>query len=306
MDITKKRILVTGGRGFLGQHVVEALHNRGCVNVFDPPHSAYDLRDPEEIKEIYKRHNPEIVIHMAAVLGGIGAHMYTHGQFLHENLVMGLNMMETARLRGVEKFVNLGTACSYPSVAPLPLTEDALWSGFPEQTTSSYGVAKLVMLLQGQTYREQYDMNCICLIPANVYGPKDAIDPKKTHVVPALIMNCIQGKQFVVWGTGKATREFIYAADCAEAIVQATETYNKPAPVNIGTGVQTPISEVAHLVAEYLDYKGEIIWDTTKPDGHSGRVFDVSRAKKELGWEAETNLRDGMKSTVEWYLRNAK
>jgi len=304
MDLRDKRILVTGGHGFLGQHVVETLRARGCSKVFTPTHADFDLINPRDIRAMFATYQPEIVIHMAAVLGGIGMHIHTHGKFLYENLTMGLNMMEIAREYGVEKFVNLGTACSYSATLPHPVKEEYLWSGFPEKTTSSYGIAKLVMLLQGQTYREQYGMNCICLIPANVYGPKDATDPKKTHIIPALIVNRLQNNPFVVWGTGRATREFIYATDCAEAIVLATETYNSPEPINIGTGVETPIATVARMIAVAMDYKGEIVWDLTKPDGHSGRVFDVSRAQEKLGWKSTTSLQDGLKLTVDWYVRN--
>lgn len=307
MDLSEKRILLTGGTGFLGQHVLEALRGRGCCHVYWPSHELYDLCNREDVKRVYEWSQPDVVIHMAAVLGGIGAHMHTQGQFLYQNLSMGLDMLEQARIFGVKKYVNIGTSCQYPDVLHNPVAEDQLWRGFPNKTTAPYGIAKLALMYQGQTYREQYGMSTICVIPANVYGPKDHFDPKISHVIPALITNCLeakdQNKPFVVWGTGKATREFIYATDCAEGIVKATEDYDSIEPVNLGTGVETPIAEVVRMVAYNLDYQGKDVWDSSKPDGHPGRVFDTTRAEKEFGFKAKTDLRTGLWNTINWYLR---
>lgn len=312
MDLSQKRILVTGGHGFLGQHVIDALVGHGCELISHPPSSYLDLRKEADREELFDTYRPDVVIHMAAVLGGIGAHMHTQGQYLYENLSMGLGMLEQARRFGVKKYVNIGTSCSYPDAPESrePLREEDLWKGFPNKTTAPYGVAKLALMYQGQTYREQYGMNCITVIPANVYGPKDHFDPEKSHVIPALITNCLaaarEDKPFVVWGTGKATREFIYASDCAEGIVRAAEDYDGYLPINLGTGIETPIRDVVHFVAHTLDFKGAIHWDESKPDGCRGRVFDVQRAKDYLKFEAKVSVHDGIRRTIDWYLQKVR
>lgn len=306
MNQIPKKILITGGNGFLGQHVQESLHNHGFENIEIATHDDYNLTNRSEVVKMYERSCPSIVIHLAAVVGGIGAHVHTSGQFLYENLIMSLEVMEQAREFEVEKFVNVGSTCSYPEICPLPIKEESLWTGFPNETTAPYGVAKLVAMLQGQYYRKQYGLNAIAVIPANVYGPKDYFDKEKSHVIPALILNCIEAKKLnkplTVWGTGKATREFIYASDCADGIVLAIEKYNKPEVVNLGTGIETSIKEVVDSITSALDFKGEVIWDTTKPDGHPGRVFDISRAKKELDFNAKVDLQTGIHKTIDWYL----
>lgn len=306
MNLAQKRILVTGGEGFLGNYVVEVLERRGCADIVTPAHKHFDFCKHEDVVSIMRFVNPDIVIHMAAVLGGIGAHENTQGQFLYDNLVMGLEVMEQARKQGVEKFVTIGTACSYPNETQLPVKESSLWSGFPNEITAPYGIAKLVLMLQGQYYRKQYGLNAISVIPANVYGPRDTFDPKKSHVIPALILKCLkaktEGTPLVVWGTGKATREFIYATDCAEGIVRALEVYDGPEPLNLGTGVQTPISDVVRGIVDALGFQGEVKWDSERPDGHPGRVFDISAARRELGFEPRVGLREGLRKTIKWYL----
>jgi GDP-L-fucose synthase len=304
------RILVTGGHGFLGQYVTEELESRGYINFFTPEHSNFDFRNRDDIKSVIKFLQPEAVIHMAAVLGGLGTHIGTQGQFLYDNLIMGLEMMEQARQWGVKTFVNIGTACSYPQLSVSPVVEGDLWTGFPNETTAPYGVAKLVLMLQGQYYRSQYGMKTVNVIPANVYGPRDTFDDKKSHAIPALIKNCIEAKRtgspFVVWGSGNASREFIFATDCAEGIVKAMEWAGSSDPINLGTGVSTAIREVAWAIAEKLDFDGPLVWDSSKPDGHPGRVFDVTRAQTLLGFRAHVGLHEGLHETIRWYLETQK
>jgi GDP-L-fucose synthase len=305
MDISKKRILVTGGAGFLGHYVVDVLKARGCTEIFVPEHKQYDLCQREGVKEVLRISRPNIVIHMAAALGGIGAHVGTQARFLYENLIMGLEMMEQSKLSGVERYVTIGTSCSYPAGAPNPLREESLWDGFPDETTAPYGVAKRVMMLQGQYYRENYGLNAISVIPSNVYGPRDLAPAEKSHIIPAQIRKCLEAKKngtpLVVWGTGKATRDFIYAIDCAEAIVRALEIYERSEPLNIGSGIQTSIREVVETIVTTLDFHGEVVWDVTKPEGNKGRALDMTRTQKEIGFKATTSLEDGMRATIDWY-----
>jgi GDP-L-fucose synthase len=304
MDLTKKRILVTGGAGFLGKYVVEALKSRNCSEVFVPEHRQYDLTKSDIIKEVFKLSKPDVVIHMAAVLGGIGAHLNTQGQFLYGNLVMGLEMMEQSRDK-VEKYVSIGTACSYPEFAPVPLRAESMWDGFPNEVTAPYGIAKRVMLLQGEYYREQYGLNAVSVIPTSVYGPRDATSIEKSHIIPAQIRNCMEakrrGRPLTVWGTGKATRDFIYATDCAEAIVRVVERYDKPEPLNLGSGVETPIRDIINMIVEDIGFQGKIIWDASKPEGNRTRSFDVSKAWEEIGFKVTTPLAEGIKRTIDWY-----
>lgn len=304
MDVSKKRVLVTGGHGFLGRYVVEALQMRGCNDILVPSHESCDLTRRGTVKDVFQYYKPEVVIHMAAALGGIGAHVNTQAKFLYENLIMGLEMMEQSR-NVVEKYVTIGTSCSYPAGAPNPLREESLWNGFPDETTAPYGVAKRVMMLQGQYYREQYGLNAISVIPSNVYGPRDLAPKEKSHIIPAQIRKCLEAKKsgqpLVVWGTGKATRDFIYATDCAEAIVRATESYEKPMPLNLGSGVQTSIREIVEMIVSTLDFQGEIVWDATKPEGNKGRALDMERTWDELEFAPTVTLAEGMKATIEWY-----
>lgn len=302
----ENRFVVTGGGGFLGSHVVEKLKIRGAACIFVPIISEYDLTKEEVIIRLLKETKPDIVIHLAAVVGGIGANRENPGRFFYENLIMGAQLMEQARLFGVKKFVALGTICSYPKFTPVPFKEENLWDGYPEETNAPYGLAKKMMLVQSQAYRQQYGFNSIFLLPVNLYGPGDNFDPRSSHVIPALIKKCIDAHQnregeIVVWGTGKATREFLYVEDAAEAILLATEKYNKGDPVNIGAGFEISIKELAELIMELTGFKGQIIWDRTKPDGQPRRMLDTTRAFQEFGFKARTSFREGLRKTIEWY-----
>ncbi len=304
--LADKRIVVTGGTGFLGSHLVEELRVAGCRQVFVPRSSQYDLRKAGMIARLFDDMRPEIVIHLAAVVGGIGANRENPGRFFYENLVMGVELIEQARLRGIEKFVALGTVCAYPKFTPVPFKEDDLWIGYPEETNAPYGLAKKMLLVQAQAYREQYGFNAIYLLPVNLYGPRDSFDPAKSHVIPALIKKCIDAveagdRKIDVWGTGEASREFLYVEDCARGIVMATEKYNKPDPVNLGAGREIRIRDLVALIAELTGFRGEIVWDATKPDGQPRRGLDVSRAEKEFGFRARTDFVDGLRKTIEWY-----
>ena len=283
IDIRDKRITVTGGGGFLGSHVVEALGRTGCGNVFVPRSEQYDLKRNGAVIDMYADARPQIVIHLAAVVGGIGANRENPGRFFYENVMMGIQVMEQARLHGVEKFVAVGTVCAYPKHTPVPFREEALWEGYPEETNAPYGLAKKMLLVQGQAYREQYGFNSIYLLPVNLYGPRDSCDPAKSHVIPALIRKCVDAVDsgagsIEVWGTGSASREFLYVEDCARAVVLATERYDKPAPVNIGAGKEIEIRDLVRIIADLSGFRGEIVWDATKPDGQPRRclVIDVN------------------------------
>jgi GDP-L-fucose synthase len=305
-DIRLKRITVTGGAGFLGSHVVEALERAGCRNVFVPRSAEYDLRRADAVVRMYSDSRPEIVIHLAAVVGGIGANRENPGRFFYENMMMGTEVMEQARLNGVEKFVAAGTVCAYPKDTPVPFREDDLWKGYPEETNAPYGLAKKMLLVQSQAYREQYGFNAIYLLPVNLYGPRDSFDPAKSHVIPALIKKCVDAvesgaRSIEIWGTGSASREFLYVEDCARAIVLATERYDEPEPVNLGSGREIRIRELVMLIAELTGFSGEIVWDGTKPDGQPRRCLDVSRAEREFGFRATTDLIEGLRRTIDWY-----
>ena len=304
--LATKRLLVTGGAGFLGKHVVRKLEKKGCREIFIPRSKDYNFVGSEAVKRVYRDAKPDVVIHLAAVVGGIGANRENPGKFFYDNLMMGVQMMEQGRLFGIEKFVAIGTVCAYPKFTPVPFKEDDLWNGYPEETNAPYGLAKKMLLVQAQAYRQQYGFNAIYLLPVNLYGPEDNFDPQSSHVVPALIKKCVDAVEsgedrIVVWGTGQASREFLYVEDAAEAIVLATEKYDKPEPLNIGAGFEIKIGDLVTLVAELTGFRGEIVWDGTKPDGQPRRRLDVSRAEKEVGFKAKTDFREGLRKTIEWY-----
>lgn len=303
----KKRVCVTGGGGFLGSYVVEKLRERGCRQILVPRSRDYDLREREAVCRMYRDLTPEIVIHLAAVVGGIGANRANPGRFLYENLMMGVQLIDEARVSGPEKFVCLGTICAYPKFTPVPFREEDLWNGYPEETNAPYGLAKKLLLVQCQAYRHQYAMNAIYLLPVNLYGPRDNFDPGTSHVIPALIKKCIEardrGEQTVTaWGTGAPSREFLHARDCAEGILLATEQYNKPEPVNLGTGREISIKDLLAMIVRLTGFKGDVVWDTSQPDGQPRRYLDVSRAAREFGFRARIDLEDGIRETIDWYL----
>lgn len=305
-----KRVLVTGGAGFLGRAVVGLLKDKGCRHIFVPRQNDYDLRQESAIKRVLKDSNPDIVLHLAAVVGGIGANQRHPGKFFYDNIMMGVPLIEEARKCGVKKFVAIGTICAYPKFAKVPFKEDDLWSGYPEETNAPYGLAKKMLLVQSQAYREEYGFNSIFLLPVNLYGPGDNFSESSSHVIPALIKKCVEAKatgapSVTVWGTGKATREFLYVDDAARAIVLAAEKYNGPQPVNLGAHREISIKELAQLIVRLTGYQGKIVWDRTKPDGQPRRKLDTSRAQKFFGFKAHTSLEIGLKRTIRWYLREA-
>jgi len=304
--LAAKRLLVTGGAGFLGRYVVKKLEERGCKEIFVPRSKDYNLVDNEAVQRLYRDAKPDIIIHLAAEVGGIGANRENPGKFFYDNLMMGVQMMEQGRLFRVEKFVAIGTICAYPKFTPVPFKEEDLWNGYPEETNAPYGLAKKMLLVQSQAYRQQYGFNAIYLLPVNLYGPGDNFDPRSSHVIPALIKKCVdavenRGDTIVVWGTGQASREFLYVEDAAEGIVLATEKYDKPEPLNIGAGFEIKIRDLVGLIAELTGFQGGIEWDTTKPDGQPRRCLDVSKAEKELGLKVKTDFREGLRKTIEWY-----
>jgi GDP-L-fucose synthase len=306
-----RRVVVSGGHGFLGSLVVEKLLARGAHEVIAARSREYDLREKAETLRLYKDTRPDIFIHLAAVVGGIGANRANPGRFFYENAVIGLNVIEVGRLVGLEKFVCAGTICSYPKFTPVPFREEDFWNGYPEETNAPYGLAKKMLLVQLQAYRQQYGMNGIYLAPVNLYGPRDNFDPDSSHVIPALIRKCVEAKacgaaEIVAWGTGTATREFLYVEDAAEAVVVAAEKYSKPEPVNLGSGEEITIRDLLERISLLAAYEGAIRWDATKPDGQPRRCLDSSRALAEFGWRATTTLRDGLPRTVSWYKDNTK
>lgn len=308
IDLGNKRVMVTGGAGFLGKYVVRKLQDRGCSQVFVPLIEEYDLTRLEEVERAYRDAKPDIVIHLAAIVGGIGANRANPGTFFYDNLIMGVQTMEVGRRSGVEKFVALGTICCYPKHTPVPFIEEDLWNGYPEETNAPYGLAKKMLLVQSQAYRQQYGFNAIFLMPVNLYGPGDNFNPESSHVIPALIKRCVEAREegrdeLVVWGTGEASREFLYVEDCAEAIVMATEKYEKDEPVNIGAGFEIKIKDLAKLIAEKTGFEGKLVWDTTKPDGQPRRMLDVNRAKSEFGFQARTSFDEGLEKTIDWYVK---
>lgn len=275
-----KRVLVTGGTGFLGSHLIEELKKLDVNFIYAPSSEEYDLRRLDDIKAVLAVSRPDIVIHLAAIVGGIGANRERPGKFFYDNLIMGVQLMEQARLNKVEKFVSIGTVCAYPKLTPVPFREEDLWNGYPEETNAPYGLAKKMLLVQGQAYRDQYGFNAIYLLPTNLYGPGDSFDPRRSHVIPALIKKCMDAKDvgddhIVVWGDGTPTREFLYVADAAKGIILATERYDSPEPVNLGSGFEISIRELAELIAEYCEFNGEVVYDITKPNGQPRRKLDT-------------------------------
>ena len=303
-----KKVLVTGGAGFLGSYVVEKLKKRGCKYIFVPRSKDYDLVRMEAVKKLYRDAEPNIVIHLAAKVGGIGANRDNPGKFFYDNIMMGVQMMEAGRQAKIDKFVNIGTICSYPKFTPVPFKEEDLWNGYPEETNAPYGLAKKMLIVQSQSYRQQYGFNSINLLQVNLYGPGDNFDPKSSHVIPALIRKCLEAEhegrdEIVVWGTGKPTREFLYVEDAAEGILLAAEKYNKSDPVNIGAGFEISIKNLVDLTAKLTGFKGRIVWDTSKPDGQPRRCLDTAKAEKEFGFKAKTPFEEGLKKTIDWYKR---
>jgi GDP-L-fucose synthase len=309
MTLTDKRIMVTGAGGFLGRHVRRELEGRGASMLFMPRKAEFDLTREPDVRRAYASGRPQVVIHLAAVVGGIGANRESPGRFFYENVMMGTMVMEHARLAGVEKFVGIGTICAYPKLAPIPFLERDLWNGYPEETNAPYGIAKKMLLVQGQAYRRQYGFRAIHLLPVNLYGPHDNFDPSSSHVIPALIRKFVEGAEtgagrVVCWGTGTATREFLFVEDCARAIVDATERYDSVEPVNIGAGFEISIHDLAVLIAELVGFTGDLVFDATKPDGQPRRSLDVSRARSAFGFTASTDFREGLSRTIEWYKAN--
>jgi len=306
----KYRVVVTGGAGFLGSYILEGLEQRGAKQVFVPHIEDYDLTSLSEIKRMYDNMQPDIVIHLAAVVGGIGANREHPGEFFYKNLIMGVQLIEEGRLRGIEKFVAIGTVCAYPKFTPVPFKEDDIWNGYPEETNAPYGLAKKMLLVQSQAYRQEYGFNSIFLLPVNLYGPRDNFNPESSHVIPALIKKCVDAigngeDHITVWGTGKASREFIYAEDAAEGILLATEKYNEPEPVNIGFGFEITIKNLLNKIVDLTGFKGEVIWDKSQPDGQPRRCLDTTRAFEKFGFRAQTDFDEGLRRTVEWYRENS-
>jgi GDP-L-fucose synthase len=304
-----KRVCVTGGAGFLGSYVLEQLKQRGAKDVYVPTIEEFDLVKIEDINRMYDEAEPDIVIHLAALAGGIGANRDRPADFFYINLMMGVQLMHEAWKRDLDKFVAIGTVCAYPKYTPVPFKEENLWEGYPEETNAPYGLAKKMLLVQAQSYREQYDFNTIYLLPVNLYGPGDNFDLETSHVIPALIRKCIEAQeqkesQVVLWGDGSPTREFLYAGDAAEGILMATERYNDSEPVNLGSGYEISIRDLANMIVRLTGYEGEIVWDTTKPNGQPRRALDTSRAEKYFEFRAKTIFEEGLRHTIEWYRQN--
>jgi GDP-L-fucose synthase len=306
LDLSQKRLCVTGGAGFLGKHLIARLEHYGAKDIFVPRSADYDLVKGDDIARMIDDARPDIIIHLAAKVGGIGANMEKPGEFFYDNLMMGVQLIHQAWQRGVEKFVAIGTICAYPKYTPIPFKEEEIWNGYPEETNAPYGLAKKMLLVQSQSYREQYGYNSIFLLPVNLYGPGDNFNPASSHVIPALIRKCLEAKergdkQIVAWGDGSPTREFIYAEDAAEGIALATMRYNCSDPVNIGSSFEISIKDLTETIARLCDFEGDVVWDTSKPNGQPRRKLDTTRAKERFGFEAKTDFEEGLKKTIAWY-----
>jgi GDP-L-fucose synthase len=305
-EFTSKRICVTGGGGFLGSFLVEELQRRGCRGIFVPRHEDYDLTTTSGVERMFADARPELVFHLAAVVGGIGANRHNPGRFFYDNAIMGIQLIEYARRNGVEKTIVVGTTCSYPKFTPVPFREETLWEGYPEETNAPYGIAKKALLVQCQAYRQQYGMNAIYLLPVNLYGPRDNFDLETSHVIPALIRKCVEARragarEIVCWGDGSATRAFLYVADAAEGLTLAAERYDGPDPVNLGTAEEISVRELVRTIAHLCGFEGHIVWDASQPNGQPRRCLDASRAERYFGFRASTTLAEGLAGTVQWY-----
>ena len=306
LDLTERRILLTGGGGFLGGHLKRVLEESHARNVFAPRRREFDLTRAADIQRLFESVCPQVLIHAAAVVGGIGANMADPGRFFYENAIMGVQLIEAARQYAVEKTVVLGTICAYPKYTPVPFSEDDLWNGYPEETNAPYGIAKKALLVQCQAYRQQYGMHAVFLLPVNLYGPGDNFDPRTSHVIPALIRKCMEARaagagEIVLWGDGSPTREFLYVSDAARGILLATQQYDKPEPVNLGSGQEISIRDLAERIARLTGFTGAIRWDATKPNGQPRRCLEVRRAEAEFGFRATTTLERGLEETIRWY-----
>jgi GDP-L-fucose synthase len=306
-----RRIVVTGGAGFLGRPVCQRLEQFGPAEIFVPRSAQYDLRERDAVRRLFRDARPDVVVHLAAVVGGIGANRVNAGRFFYDNAIMGIQLVEEARLHGVAKLVLVGTICSYPKFTPVPFREEDLWNGYPEETNAPYGLAKKMLLVQAQAYRQQYGLNAITLLPVNLYGPRDNFDLETSHVIPALIRKAVEARdagrdELVVWGSGNASREFLYVKDAAEGIALAAERYHEPAPVNLGSGQEITIRELAEKICELCGFTGRLVWDASKPDGQPRRCLDTSRAERAFGFKARTPFRDGLIETIAWYEKHRR
>jgi GDP-L-fucose synthase len=310
LELTQQRIVVTGGTGFLGRALCAGLRQRGCESLAVPTHQDYDLLDTQAVARLFSDFQPQVIFHLAAQVGGIGANQREPGRFFYENLQMGLNLIEASRRHGIVKFLQVGTVCAYPKFTPVPFREDDLWNGYPEETNAPYGIAKKALLVMLQSYRQQYGLNGIFVLPVNLFGPGDNYNPLSSHVIPALIRKCVEAQQsgapeIVVWGTGSASREFLYVHDCAEGLMRAAESYSSPEPINLGSGQEISIRELVALIVKLTGYQGQVVWDTSRPDGQPRRSLDTTRAWNAFGFKAQTNLIDGLRATIQDYLSRA-